>query len=222
MNETTIRISDDGRIMVEKDIGGVKSFKQIAPDTLLECINRSLLRGAVHTGLLPKNCLAFSAYDDGNRDIVLLHPANNADISYFGTEYKDFPLPRLVFGFRLSKEGRVSSVRLGVIDNTDMLKPETKMYHYPLSNVSGFSLCTGNNTFPKCDSLHTLASLPYYIMQMPNNNDHFSPSNNKPGLEMRDLLELLRDKQPGYYYSDVLKPMGATLNDFINGRNQRL
>jgi len=220
VNETTIRISDDGRIMVEKDIGGVKSFKQIAPDTLLECINRSLLRGAVHTGLLPKNCLAFSAYDDGNRDIVLLHPANNADISYFGTEYKDFPLPRLVFGFRLSKEGRVSSVRLGVIDNTDMLKPETKMYHYPLSNVSGFSLCTGNNTFPKCDSLHTLASLPYYIMAMPNNNDHFSPKNNKNGLEMRDLLELLKDKEPAFYYSDVLKPMGATLNNFINGRNR--
>lgn len=219
MSETIIRISDDGRIMVENDVGGVKSFKQIDPDTLVECINKSLLRGAVHTGLLPKNCLSFSSYDDGNRDVVLLHSENKADVSYFGTEYKDFPLPRLIFGFRLSKEGRVSSCRLGVIANDDIIKPETKMFHYPLSNVSGFSLCTGNNVFPKCASLHTLVSLPYYIMAMPNNNDHFRPANNKPKLEMRDLLELLKDKKPSFYYSDILLPNGAVVNDFINGRN---
>ena len=218
MSETVIRISDDGRIMVEKDDGGVKSIKQIAPDALVECISRSLMRGAVHTGLLPKNCLAFSAYDDGNRAVVLLHPENKADVSYFGTEYKDFPIPKLVFGFRLSKEGRVSSCRLGIIDNCGMIKPETKMYHYPLSNVSGFHLCTGNNTFPKCNSLHTLASLPYYIMAMPNNNDHFSPNRNKLGLEMRDLLALLQDKPQEYYYTDILIPSDKTLGDFINRR----
>ena len=220
MGETVIRISDDGRIMVEKDDGGVKSFKQIAPDTLIECINKSLLRGAVHTGLLPKNCLSFSAYDDGNRDIVLLHSESRADVSYFDTEYKNFPLPKLVFGFQLSKEGRVSSCRLGVIDNDGVIKPETKMYHYPLSNVNGFHLCTGNNTFPKCNSLHTLASLPYYIMGMPNNNDHFKPTLNKPRLEMRDLLEMLKYKEPSFYYSDVLLPNGAVLNNFIYGRSQ--
>ena len=220
MNETVIRISEDGRVMVEKNVGGIKSFKQIAPDTLLECINMSLLRGAIYSGLLPKNCLSFSAYDDGNRDVVLLHFENKADISYFGTEYKDFPLPRLVFGFRLSKEGRVSSCRLGVIANDNVIKPETKMYHYPLSNVSGFSLCIGNNVMPRCDSLHTLASLPYYIMGMPNNNDHFKPSNNRLGLEMRDLLELLKDKEPAFYYSDVLLSNSTVLNEFIYGRSR--
>ena len=218
MNETVLRIRDDGMVMVEKDTDGVRSFKQIAPDTLVECINKSLLRGAVHTGLLPKNCLSFSAYDDGNRNVVLLHSESRADISYFGTEYKNFPLPRMVFGFSVSKEGRVSSCTLGVIANDDILKPETKMFHYPLSNVSGFHLCTGNNTFPKCASLHTLASLPYYIMAMPNNNDHFNHALNKPGLEMRDLLELLKDKEPGFYYSDVLIQNKAVLGDFINGR----
>lgn len=215
MSETVIRINDDGRIAVERAVGSVKSFKQISPDTLVQCINKSLLRGAVHSGLLPPNCLSFSAYDDGNRDIVLLHPESRADISYFGTEYKNFPLPKLVFGFRLSAEGRVASCKLGIVENTDRLKPDTKMYHYPLSNVSGFHLCTGNNTFPKCTSLHTLVSLPYYILSMPNNNDHFSHSQNKAGLEMRDLLELLKDKDSGFYYSDVLILSGATLADFI-------
>jgi hypothetical protein len=125
----------------------------------------------------------------------------------------------MVFGFHISGEGRVSSCRLGVIADTDNIKPDAKMCRYPLSNVSGFHLCTGNNVLPKCSSLHTLASLPYYIMAMPNNNDHFLPSNNRKGLEMRDLLELLKDKEPSFYYSDVLIPNGAVLNDFIQGRN---
>ena len=215
MNETIIRISSDGNITVENDVGGIKSFKQIAPDTLVECINQSILRGSVSSGLLPKNCVSFTAHDSGERDAVLIHSESKADISYFGTEYKDFPLPKLVFGFHLSREGRVSSCRLGVIDNNDMIKPETKMYYYPLSNVNGFHLCTGNNTFPQCKSLHTLASLPYYIMTMPNNSDHFKPSLNKSGLEMRDLLELLKDKEQNYYYENVLIPNGAVLNDFI-------
>lgn len=215
MSETTIRISEDGKITVERDLKGVKSFKQIAPDTLIQCIDKSLLRGAVHSGLLPKNCISFSAYDDGNKEAVLLYPENRADISYFGTEYKGFPLPRLVFGFRLTAEGRVSSCKLGVVENTDNLKPDSKMYHYPLSNVNGFHLCTGNNALPKCTSLHTLSSLPYHIMSMPNNNDYFSNLHNKPNLEMRDLLELLKNKNPSFYYSDILIPNGAVLNDFI-------
>jgi len=50
---------------------------------------------------------------------------------------------------------------------------------------------------------------------MGNNNDHFSPSNNKPGLEMRDLMELLKDKQQSYYYEHILLPSGKTFGDFI-------
>lgn len=34
-------------------------------------------------------------------------------------------------------------------------------------------------------------------------------------LEMRDLLELLKNKEPSFYYSDILIPNGAVLNDFI-------
>lgn len=215
MSETIIRISEDGKITVERDLEGVKSFKQIAPDTLIQCIDRSLLRGAVHSGLLPKNCISFSAFDDGNKEVVLIYPESRADISYFGTEYKGFPLPRLVVGFKLTAEGRVSGCKLGVVENTKILKPDTKMYHYPLSNVSGFHLCTGNNALPKCTSLHTLSSLPYYIMSMPNNNDYFKASNNMLNLEMRDLLELLKNKEPSFYYSDILIPNGAVLNDFI-------
>ncbi len=220
MSETLIRINDNGRVIVETENRGVKSFKQITPDSLAECINQSLLRGAVHTGLLPKNCISFSAYDNGNKEVVLLHAESRADISYFGTEYKNFPLPPLVFGFCITQEGHIASCKLGVIENSNRINPNTKMYYYPLSNVSGFHICTGNNTFPKCTSLHTLTSLPYYILSMPNNNDHFNHSFNKQNMEMRDLLELLKNKEQAFYYSDILLPNGKILNDFIQERKR--
>ena len=215
MSETIIRINDDGRVMVEKEIDGVRSFKQIDPDTLVDCLNQSMLRGAVSSGLLPKNCISFTASDSGERNFCLLHPENKSNVSYVGTVYKDFPLPRLVFGFRISKEGRIGSSRIGIIENADTLKPDTKMYAYPFSNVSGFRLCTGNNIFPSVKSLHTLSSIPYYILSMPNNNDQFKPENNKQQLEMRDLFELIKGKPPEFYYSDNLIPSGAILNNFI-------
>ena len=217
MSEVIIRIRDDGTVAVEDNRDGVRGFKEISPDSLLECINRSLLRGVVSSGLLPKSCLSFTAHDNGIRNVVILHPEIRADITYYGSPYPDFPLPRLVFGFSITRENRISQCRLGVVGNESNLRPTTPMFVYPFSNVSGTHLCTGNNVLPKCESLHTLGSVPYYILGMDNNNDHYRPANNKQGLEMRDLLELLKDKSPEYYYSDILIPSRSTLGEFITG-----
>ena len=217
MSEVIIRIREDGTVAIEENRDGVRGFKEISPDSLLKCINQSLLRGVVSSGLLPKGCLSFTAYDNGGKDIVILHPESRADISYYGSTYSDFPLPKLVFGFSVSGEGRIGQCRLGVVGNESNLKPATPMFVYPFSNVSGTNLCTGNNVLPKCQNLHTLGSVPYYILSMDNNNDHFKPSNNRMGLEMRDLLELLRNKTEEYYYSDILIPSKMTLGEFITG-----
>jgi hypothetical protein len=214
-DEMIIRIKADSNVTVEEVTGGIKSFKTIAPDSFLECINKSLLRGGVASGLLPRGCLSFNASDNGNRVITMLHESDKADISYMGTQYKDFPLPRLVFGFTVSEEGRVSNCKLGVIDNASMLTPTTPMFIYPFSNVSGTHLCIGNNPLPQVKSLHTLGSLPYFLLGADNNNHSFMPTNNKPCLEMRDLMELLKDKQQSYYYEHILLPSGKTLSDFI-------
>jgi hypothetical protein len=214
-NEIIIRIKEEGTVSVEESYNGVNSYKAILPDSLLECINKSLLRGGVSSGLLPRNCLSFTEHDNGIKDICILHPEDKADITFMETEYKNFPLPRLVFGFTISSEGRISNSRLGVIENTEMLKPDTKMYRWPLSNVGNTRICLGNNPMPKCTSLHTLGSLPYLIIAIPNNLDLFSAANNRPQAEMRELLEMLKDKQQSYYYEHILLPSGATLGDFV-------
>ena len=152
--------------------------------------------------------------ENGERDFCLWHPYLRADISYFGTEYPDFPLPRLVFGFRVSQEGKVLDCRLGVVE--DKLPAEdSAMFVYPFSNVGGFHLCTGNNVLPVYKKTSALVNLPGYLLQLPNNNDSFNPQNNKLHMPYRELLNHLKDKDPSYYYTDVLVPSGKTLKDFI-------
>jgi len=218
VSELLIRIRGDGTVAVEDERDGVKGFKEISPDSLLECINKSILRGGMSSGLLPSGCLSFTTYDSGDKAVFILHPESRADISYYGSAYTNFPIPKLVFGFYITKENRISQCRLGVAANSKRLNPSSPMYVYPFSNVLDTRLCTGNNILPKCQSLHTLGSVPYYILSMDNNNDHFTPNNNSQGLEMRNLLELLQDKTPEYYYSDILIPSGKTLGDFISGK----
>jgi len=220
MNEVVIRIREDGAVTVEDNKDGVKAFKEISPDSLLKCINKSLLRGAVASGLLPRGCISFTAYDNGDKDVFILHSESKADITYYGSPYPDFPLPKLVFGFTITQENRIRQCRLGVIANEGRPKPAAPMFVYPFSNVSNTHLCTGNNVLPKCERLHTLESVPYYILSMDNNNDHFNKSNNKPGLEMRGLLELLKDKPQEYYYSHILIPSGSTLEGFISEKSR--
>lgn len=144
------------------------------------------------------------------------YPRLRADLSLYKTPYPDFPIPRLVFGFSVgAADGAVSACRIGVIaDETPT--PDTIMYHYPFSNVdSSGSLCIGANTLPKYKELRKAAGLPALLLSIPNNFDRFDPSDNQLGLDYRDLMQHLKDKEPAYYYTDILIPNGQTLAHFI-------
>lgn len=216
-NDLLIRISpDDMRIQVESTCDGVTAFKEISPDSFFECIKSSITKDAVSSGFLPRNCFSISVNADGTKNYCIWHPELYADISYFGTEYPHFPLPRLVFGFRVSDVGKILNCRLGVVKD-EPLKEDTPMYVYPFSNVAGFSLCIGNNALPIYKKAHTLATLPGFLLRLPNNNDRFNAKDNKLHLQYRELLEHLKKKDPAYYYTDVLIENGKTIQDFIGG-----
>lgn len=70
---------------------------------------------------------------------------------------------------------------------------------------------------PKYDKLHTLSTLPQYILGMPNNDDYFSETDNRLGYSQAQLMQYLKDKEPEFYYTDVLMPNGKTLQDFLGG-----
>ena len=216
-NDLMIRISPESRrIMVESMDNGVKSVKEILPETFLECVKNSMSREKrqVSSGFLPQNCFHVAMHEDGARDYCIWHPHLRADISYYGTEFHDFPLPRMVFGVSVSPEGKIYHCRLGVVKD-EPPKESTPMYVYPFSNVAGFDLCTGNNELPVYKNRSTLATLPGYLLRLPNNNDRYFAKNNRLNMQYRDLLEHLKKKDPAYYYTDVLIESGYKLRDFI-------
>lgn len=213
-DELIIHVNTNGKVFVEDIEDGIKKVKAIEPEVFVNCIRDSIRTGAVSSGIMPKGAFYFAKCDKDYRRICIEFPKRYCDIVYMNTEYKNFPLPRLVFGFSIKGES-VSYVDLGVVGE-GMLTPKSKMYVYPFSNVNGFRLCCGGNKLPKIKSLHQLDGVMHFIMSMPNNNDHYKCSRTKLDLELRNLFEALKDKTPEFYYTDVLKPMKDTLQDFVN------
>ena len=219
--ETVIRISPGQQAIIveQKNGAGVTVHKSLTPETFAKCIVGSQFDRVVRpSGLLPENCIGVSL-SEGLTQYFVRYPELYADVSYYGTLYERFPLPRLVFAFSYDKESRkVIGKRLCVVKD-ERLTPETPTYTYPFSNVhEDGCICTGNNALPVYKDPTRIATLADFILRMPNNNDMFSEDNNKLGLGYRDLLEHLKDKPPAYYYTDVLIPDGSTLKNFFEWR----
>lgn len=214
-DEVIIHIKEDKTVRLEICEKGKTRTKCISPDTLFECIKGSLVKAPISTGLLPSNILCVKSDDTGKRYATIEYLYDKADITYMSTEYKDFPLPRLIFGFSVESSGRISAINLGV-PALGKLTLETQMFYYPFSNVSHFLLCTGANSLPHIKTLQSLQHLPEYILALPDNDDHYHDSHNRMKLGHRDLLEHLQDKNRQYYYDNVLVPMpDVTLKNFI-------
>lgn len=217
-NDILIRISPaEGKITIEEQAGPVTTRKEVDRQALLSCFQNSLHMDnpGYDSGFLPLNCLSVWLGQTEKR-LVLWHPRLYADVSLYDTPYPHFPIPRLVFGFSIGPEGRVSRCRVGVAaDETPT--PDTVMYHYPFSNVNASDgrLCAGSNPMPAYQKLYKAVSLPGFLLSIPNNMDSYSSQHNQLGLDYRELMEHLKDKDPAYYYSDVLVPNGRTLKDFI-------
>ena len=212
----SIHISDSAEITVEERRNGIKRIKNISINDLLVCIKSSLKEiKPTYNAVLPKNALFYSCcHETGDFSAAIEYSYSKATVTYMATEYPDFPLPRLVFGFNIGGNGKIRRVYSGVTEN-GILRENSKMFVYPFSNVSNdFSLCTGGNVLPAIKSPYSLSNMPDYILSMPDNDDHFEPKNNRLHLGHRELMEHLADKTPEYYYSDVLIPSGKTLTDF--------
>lgn len=211
----SIHISDSAEIAVEERRNGIKRIKNISINDLLVCIKSSLREiKPVYHAVLPKNALFYSCCPEtGDFSAAIEYPYSKAAVTYMATEYPDFPLPKLVFGFKVAG-GKIKKVYLGITGN-GILRESSLMYTYPFSNVSNdFSLCTGGNVLPAIKSPYSLSNMPDYILSLPDNDDYFNIRNNRLQLNHRELMEHLADKTPEYYYSDILIPSGKTLADF--------
>lgn len=113
---------------------GVRRCKEISYQTLVECIRQSLEQESVASGLLPIGCLSFAVSTKKLCTTTILHPERYADVSYEGTEYKNFPLPRLVFKFEHQEGARIMRSWMGVVGTGQLTpKPPCTTTHSPTS-----------------------------------------------------------------------------------------
>lgn len=98
-DEVVIHIKEDKSVRLEITENGKTRTKLISPQTLFDCIKGSLSSTPVKvaSGLLPSNIISVTGDESGARYAVVEYPYETADITYMSTEYKDFPLPRLLF-----------------------------------------------------------------------------------------------------------------------------
>lgn len=218
-DELAIHIRQDGTIIVDNCSNGHVSTKCISLDDLVGSIKGSLKTEmiSVSSGLLPQKCISYQYAVESEKSFVVLDfDVGHANVTYMKTDYPDFPLPRLVFGFKLNEKRHVYNVYLGVPAN-EKLSENTPMYIYPFSNVDGFHLCTGINQLPTVKSLTQLSNTPHFILSLPNNNDRYNERHNALRLGHRELMEHLKDKDTDYYYDKVLIPMPSkTLKNFLD------
>ena len=215
-----LRISPSrNTLMVEEHKPGrIVSYREIDPLELYYIFNGSYASNeSLDSGFLPENCLHVSV-SGAQITYVLWNPDLRADIIYEDTEYQNFPIPRLVFGVRMLENGKVVDCTMGVVAD-ERPNEKTTMFHYPFSNVYTDSrVCTGNNVLPRYKNRAAMRNFPRYLLGLPDNDDMFSPDRNQKRLSHKELLEHLKDKDPAYYYTDILVPNGHTLGEFINIR----
>ena len=210
--------SRNALIVEEHKPGGIISYREIDPLELYYIINGSYSSNDVlDSGFLPEHCLHVSM-NASERHYVIWNPELRADVIYQDVEYRDFPIPRLVFGLRVLGNGKVAECRIGVVADENPTE-DTRMYAYPFSNVHpDGKVCTGNNVLPRYKKISAMRNFPRYLLGLPDNDDMFSVDRNKMGLSHKDLMEHLKDKDPAYYYTDILVPNSCTLGDFISRR----
>lgn len=149
---------------------------------------------------------------------VLWNPELRADVIYGDREYPNFPIPRMVFGVRVLENGKVAECSMGVVAD-EAPTMDTPMFFYPFSNVhSDDRVCTGNNVLPRYRKISALKNFPRYLLGLPDNDDMYDREHNRLKLSHGELLEQLKDKDPAYYYTDILVSNGKTLGDFISRR----
>ena len=218
--DVILRVSQaKGTIIVEEHrTGGIISYREISPLELYYAINGSYSSNDfLETGFLPDHCLHV-AMSASERCYVIWNPELRADVIYGDTEYQNFPIPRLVFGLRILENGKVADCSMGVVAD-ERPTEDTQMYFYPFSNVHpDGKVCTGNNVLPRYKKISAIKNFPRYLLGLPDNDDMFDREHNKLKLSHADLLEHLKDKDPAYYYTDILVPNGRTLGEFINRR----
>ena len=128
-------VNEDLNIVVDDCRGKTVKHKVISMNTFVKLVEKNVEITTVHTGVLPDRCVSYTENQNGSRYVVTDLGKFRIDLIYENTKYEDFPVPRLLFGFEVDKDFKITKVNVAVSD-MGTLRENTKLYKYPFSNVS--------------------------------------------------------------------------------------
>lgn len=164
------------------------------------------------TPILPKNCVQYIELSNNSYVIVLKREKGNIDMIYGNRVFKQVGIPTLLFAFKLY-QNTLHAGYVVAIKDTKFITRNTKLYHYPFSNVYNFShsICWGSNKLPTFDEVAYTQNIPDMFLSMPNSNHNYGK--NLSGLEYRPLLEALEGNS---FNEDWLLDASQTYGEWID------
>jgi hypothetical protein len=158
----------------------------------------------VRSPILPKGCILYQEELDGTKLVVIEVEKQKWDTTYHATNFKQVGFPKLLFLFALKNK----KVRAKVVAVKDTLvKPSTKLYRYPYSNVfDDFSTCWPDLQGIKITDLYQLTTLPHLFITSPNNDHAYR------GKNLRERFVRLQGQD---FDDDELESTGLTFKKYF-------
>lgn len=147
---------------------------------------------------------------------ILFKRGGSFDITYQDKEFKGVTLPHTLYFVQV--HSNIIKSTYVVCTTDEFITPDTKIYDFPLPNVSPSafgSVCWGSfhgTTLLDAPTAHSLVTLPDIFFSTPF-TDHFGRTYNSP-LTMLDYIKSISEGQAFDY--DTLKDSGYTYSSWVN------
>lgn len=182
--------------------GATQQF-QVYHDTLLTYIqsaveqvkDNDIVRPVVvlDTPALPPNTVRYAKRSDQSHVVFMTFKGGAFDITYHNQLFPQIPYPKLVFGFKVSKNLYLTNISVAVYQKP-VLRRNTPLYRFPYSNVymDGKLCYYSNESYP---DLVALESFPDAWIHT-DNGDHLytAGQTNNTDWPLRQVFEQLQGK----------------------------
>lgn len=170
-------------------------------DWLEKAISTAVPNRVLCNSFMPKDIVYYQK-DLISETVVIKVQRERRKVRYHDVEYKQVGHPEMLFYFRIQNQ-RISKIKIACVKDK-ILKEDTRLYHYPYSNVFGdHRVCWSYGEY-KIDSLDKLQHIPYVFLSTPNNG-HVNP-------QTRMLFEKYQNAE---FDDETLSPSNKTFAEFV-------
>ncbi len=161
--------------------------------------------GGWQTPLLPKNCFFYEERVRGDEVVGIEVERQRHDVIYHRTKYKGVSHPKLLFIFRVQLQ-RIMECKVFAVRDA-LIRPETKLYHFPFSNVHmNGEACWNEKSDIRISEIHQLSNLPYLFLRSPSNDELYRGNN------LREKFVTLQTEE---FDEESLQDTGKTVKDVL-------